>query len=224
MTEQELDDVAFLTGKVTGSWCDVRRSEDSPNWYIYACGCLENYSKWKMNYWAATSSFVTGTENSNGRPPRDRNVAVCSQKRALLVTATVLGVLLGVALLIAYAGPQDCPCMGKMPKGYSSDGYNSSEKFEPYATNGQLFPWLLPFLPSNIKPNRYNILIHPNLTTFEVKGKQVKCAGNLLGRAEQRVNGCSSERMVWTTLLREQHALDTVPPFIAGPFQNVLLH
>jgi hypothetical protein len=57
-----------------------------------------------------------------------------------------------------------------MPKGYVLDGYNSSEKFEPYATNGQLFPWLLPFLPSNIRPNRYTILIHPNLTTLEVKG------------------------------------------------------
>lgn len=118
-----------------------------------------------------TISFA-GAENSNGRPPRDRNVAVCSQKRALCVTATVLGALLGVALLIAYAGPQDCPCAGKMPKGYVLDGYNSSEKFEPYATNGQLFPWLLPFLPSNIRPNRYTILIHPNLTTFEVKGER----------------------------------------------------
>lgn len=118
-------------------------------------------------------SHLEGAENSNGRPPRDRNVAVCSQKRALLVTATVLGALLLVALLIAYAGPQDCPCAGKMPKGYVLDGYNSSEKFEPYATNGQLFPWLLPFLPSNIRPNRYTILIHPNLTTFEVKGERV---------------------------------------------------
>jgi len=109
-----------------------------------------------------------GTENANGRTVRERNV-VCSQKRALCVTATVLGALLAIALLIAYA-PQDCPCAGKMPKGYHTDGYNSSEKFEPYATNGQLFPWLLPFLPSNIKPNRYTILIHPNLTTFEIKG------------------------------------------------------
>lgn len=109
-----------------------------------------------------------GTENANGRTVRERNV-VCSQKRALCVTATVLGALLAIALLIAYA-PQDCPCAGKMPKGYHADGYNSSEKFEPYATNGQLFPWLLPFLPSNIKPNRYTILIHPNLTTFEIKG------------------------------------------------------
>lgn len=125
----------------------------------------------RSEFFLNSSSHITGAETSNGRPPRDRNVAVCSQKRALLVTATVLGALLAVALLIAYAGPQDCPCAGKMPKGYVLDGYNSSEKFEPYATNGQLFPWLLPFLPSNIRPNRYTILIHPNLTTFEVKGE-----------------------------------------------------
>lgn len=49
----------------------------------------------------------TGAECNNGRIPRER-VAVCSQKRALCVTATVLGALLGIALLIAYAGPQSC--------------------------------------------------------------------------------------------------------------------
>lgn len=137
--------------------------------FSFSFYCFLNRSSCLIIY--CSFCFCTGAENSNGRPPRDRNVAVCSQKRALLVTATVLGALLGVALLIAYAGPQDCPCAGKMPKGYVLDGYNSSEKFEPYATNGQLFPWLLPFLPSNIRPNRYTILIHPNLTTFEVKGE-----------------------------------------------------
>lgn len=60
--------------------------------------------------------------------------------------------------------------MGKMPRGYVVDGYNNSEPFEPIATNGQPFPYLLPFLPSNIKPNRYTLTIHPNLTTLEVKG------------------------------------------------------
>lgn len=158
MTEQELDDVAFLTGSIRQS--------------------IFREKLFKLNYElliSLSSTLLSGAENSNGRPPRDRNVAVCSQKRALLVTATVLGALLGVALLVAYAGPQDCPCAGKMPKGYVLDGYNSSEKFEPYATNGQLFPWLLPFLPSNIRPNRYTILIHPNLTTFEVKGES--CEG-----------------------------------------------
>jgi hypothetical protein len=81
-------------------------------------------------------------------------------------------VLVGIALLIAYAGPTDCPCARSLLKGYSHDGTNGSEKFEPFATNGQPFPWLLPFLPSNIRPNRYTILIHPNLTTFEVKGER----------------------------------------------------
>jgi hypothetical protein len=116
--------------------------------------------------------FFHSLENSNGRPPRDRNVASCSQKKALIVTGAVLAVLVGIALLIAYAGPTDCPCARSLLKGYNHDGTNGSEKFEPYATNGQPFPWLLPFLPSNIRPNRYTILIHPNLTTFEVKGER----------------------------------------------------
>lgn len=111
------------------------------------------------------------TETSNGRPPRDRNVASCSQKKALLVTGAVLAVLVGIALLIAYAGPTDCPCARNLLGKYNADGTNGSEKFEPYATNGQPFPWLLQFLPPNIRPNRYTILIHPNLTTFEVKGE-----------------------------------------------------
>lgn len=141
---------------------------------------LKNFKKFKYSkkwfkaliFWPKLFKFLfvsLGTEK--GGTSRDRNVVVCSQKRALCVTATVLGALLAIALLIAYAGPQDCPCAGKMPRGYHADGSNGSEKFEPYATNGQLFPWLLPFLPSNIKPNRYTILIHPNLTTLEVKGK-----------------------------------------------------
>ncbi|XP_052861884.1 thyrotropin-releasing hormone-degrading ectoenzyme isoform X2 [Anopheles cruzii] len=109
--------------------------------------------------------------DSSSRPVRD-GVAVCSQKRALLVTGTVLGTLLATALVIAYAGPQTvCPCAGKMPPGYIPDGYNSSEPFLPIATNGQPFPWLLPTLPNTVKPNRYILTIHPNLTTLDVKGQ-----------------------------------------------------
>uniref|UniRef100_A0A182VFF0 Aminopeptidase n=1 Tax=Anopheles merus TaxID=30066 RepID=A0A182VFF0_ANOME len=109
--------------------------------------------------------------DSSSRPVRD-GVAVCSQKRALFVTAIVLGTLLATALVIAYAGPQTvCPCAGKIPPGYVPDGYNSSEPFLPIATNGQPFPWLLPTLPNNVKPNRYILTIHPNLTTLDVKGQ-----------------------------------------------------
>lgn len=136
--------------------------------------------------------FLAGGDSTSGRPGRE-GVAVCSQKRALCVTAIVLGTLLGktaiyieyiyaannrntlhfsaTALVIAYAGPQTaCPCAGKIPPGFVVEGYNSSEPFEPIATNGQPFPWLLPTLPNNVRPNRYMLTIHPNLTTMEVKG------------------------------------------------------
>lgn len=45
-----------------------------------------------------------------------------------------------------------------------------TKAFVPRATNGQIFPWNNIRLPPFIKPTRYNITIHPNLTTLEVKG------------------------------------------------------
>lgn len=58
-----------------------------------------------------------------------------------------------------------------MPPGYIPEHYNSSLPFNPIATNGEPFPWLLPTLPNNVKPIRYTLTIHPNLTTLDVKGK-----------------------------------------------------
>ncbi|CAD6995309.1 unnamed protein product, partial [Ceratitis capitata] len=49
-------------------------------------------------------AFLSGGESS-GRQTR-QGVAVCSQRRALLVAGIVLGSLLLTALIIAYAGPQ----------------------------------------------------------------------------------------------------------------------
>lgn len=66
----------------------------------------------------------------------------------------------------------DCACAGKMPPGYMSDSYNSSLPFNPIATNGEPFPWFLPNLPNNVRPIRYALTIHPNLTTLDVKGKK----------------------------------------------------
>lgn len=57
-----------------------------------------------------------------------------------------------------------------MPPGYILDHYNSSLPFNPIATNGEPFPWFLPNLPNNVKPIRYTLTIHPNLTTLDVKG------------------------------------------------------
>lgn len=67
-----------------------------------------------------------------------------------------------------------CPCAGKIPPGYVPEGVNNTEPFQPIATNGQPFPWLQPYLPSHIRPIRYTLTIHPNLTTLDVKGKFLK--------------------------------------------------
>lgn len=64
----------------------------------------------------------------------------------------------------------DCSCAGKMPPGYILDHFNSSLPFNPIATNGEPFPWFLPNLPNNVRPLRYTLTIHPNLTTLDVKG------------------------------------------------------
>lgn len=59
-------------------------------------------------YFYVFVSFLVyvGGDSSGGRQTRN-GVAVCSQKRALCVTAIVLAALLGTALVIAYAGPQN---------------------------------------------------------------------------------------------------------------------
>ncbi|KAJ8684054.1 hypothetical protein QAD02_019846 [Eretmocerus hayati] len=116
-------------------------------------------------------------------------VAVCSQKRALCITVVVFATLFAISLIIAYAGPQngtlkslalslrqyldtylgtqDCPCAGEKPANYVIEEDDDSE---PIATNGEIFPWDNVRLPDYVHPTRYNITIHPNLTTLEVKG------------------------------------------------------
>ncbi|ALC47275.1 CG4467 [Drosophila busckii] len=53
-----------------------------------------------------TNGVTFGGESSGGRQTRT-GVAVCSQRRALLVAGIVLGSLLLTAIIIAYAGPQN---------------------------------------------------------------------------------------------------------------------
>lgn len=57
-----------------------------------------------------------------------------------------------------------------MPPGYEIEDENSSQPFNPIATNGEPFPWLELSLPTFAKPLRYMVTIHPNLTTLDVKG------------------------------------------------------
>lgn len=65
---------------------------------------------------------------------------------------------------------EDCTCAGEKPANYVDEDWNVTKAFVPRATNGQIFPWNNIRLPPFIKPTRYNITIHPNLTTLEVKG------------------------------------------------------
>ncbi|XP_058801112.1 endoplasmic reticulum aminopeptidase 2-like isoform X2 [Phymastichus coffea] len=96
--------------------------------------------------------------------------AVCSQKRALCIATVVFATLFAISLIIAFAGPQnDCPCAGEKPTNLVTD--IDEETGEPIATNGDIFPWDNVRLPSFAHPTRYNITIHPNLTTLEVKGQ-----------------------------------------------------
>ncbi|XP_008211798.2 endoplasmic reticulum aminopeptidase 2 isoform X2 [Nasonia vitripennis] len=113
-------------------------------------------------------------------------VAVCSQKRALCIATVVFATLFAISLIIAFAGPQnalsrsfnqrflqyfhhDCPCAGEKPANLEIE--EDEESSEPLATNGQIFPWDNVRLPNFAHPTRYNITIHPNLTTLEVKGQ-----------------------------------------------------
>ena len=65
----------------------------------------------------------------------------------------------------------ECTCAGEKPANFMDENFNVTKTFIPLATNGQVFPWNNIRLPKFVKPTRYNITIHPNLTTLEVKGK-----------------------------------------------------
>lgn len=65
----------------------------------------------------------------------------------------------------------DCSCSGKLSSGLVPEDDNDTEPFNPIATNGEPFPYLENKLPSYIRPLRYVVTIHPNLTTFDVKGE-----------------------------------------------------
>lgn len=102
MTDPDLDDVAFLSGV-----CPINQIA-SPGISILL---LKTLSQPQMQYDAidfviGIYLYFAGGDSSGGRQTRN-GVAVCSQKRALCVTAIVLAALLGTALVIAYAGPQN---------------------------------------------------------------------------------------------------------------------
>jgi len=65
----------------------------------------------------------------------------------------------------------ECPCAGEKPDDLGEELLsNSTGPSIPLATNGEVFPWNNVRLPTFVRPLRYTLRVHPNLTTLEVKG------------------------------------------------------
>ncbi|XP_046395915.1 glutamyl aminopeptidase-like isoform X2 [Ischnura elegans] len=138
MSDQEVDDVAFLTGESQSGGLHNKRG-------LYSHG-------------DGNSVGIVGS------------VAVCSQKRALAIATVVFASLFTISLIIAYAGPQnECPCIANEGNG-SLQGAGPSTT-TPTTPTGEPCPWSNLRLPHTLHPIRYNITIHPNLTTLHVKGQ-----------------------------------------------------
>ncbi|XP_032683709.1 glutamyl aminopeptidase-like isoform X6 [Odontomachus brunneus] len=103
---------------------------------------------------------------------RDGFTIVCSRGRAVCFVLTCLFTVLGVAIIIAFARPANvCPCEEKK---MDSAEINTKSTVLLSTTNEeflQIFPWNSIRLPTFAHPTRYNISIHPNLTTTRVRGK-----------------------------------------------------
>lgn len=138
------------------------------------------------NSFGIVEHYIPGPDSQSSRLARDRAgyggsgsgaggraVAVCSQRRALTLALVVLVALLTAALVLAYAGPQaECGCAGTPPAGSRRNGARHSTTPQPrLAVGGASYPWPGARLPGFVEPHRYTLLLHPNLTTHEIKGE-----------------------------------------------------
>ncbi|XP_045456229.1 uncharacterized protein LOC123666065 [Melitaea cinxia] len=123
-------------------------------------------------------AFLADTDKAReARELGDAPVAVCSQRRALCLAALVFSAMFATALLVVYATPQpECPCLsesdlipGQPPTG-SEENATSANK-DRIASNGMVFPWRGARLPTFQIPRHYNLWLHPNLTTGELRGE-----------------------------------------------------
>lgn len=96
MSEQDVDDVAFLTGIANNHSAQITYSICQSSTIITHNLCH--------------TAGVPGTDSPAGQTKKslyeNNGVAACSQKKALFITAIVFALLLTVALIIAYTGPQ----------------------------------------------------------------------------------------------------------------------
>ncbi|XP_041984274.1 thyrotropin-releasing hormone-degrading ectoenzyme [Aricia agestis] len=123
-------------------------------------------------------AFLADTDKAReARELGEVPVAVCSQRRALCLAALVFAAMFATALIVVYATPQpECPCIddssllpGQPPTG-SEENATAANK-ERIASNGVVYPWRGARLPTFLIPKHYNLWLHPNLTTGELRGE-----------------------------------------------------
>lgn len=147
MAELEIDDVAFLTGESVGH-------QKATNCHDAICGSRR------------TSRF--------GKP-RPARIISCSLTQLFVSGSVSIGIIIMVILILSLAKPFHNSCSLSLNSinrttshlSKSTDSLTSSQSI---ATNGEPFPWMDIRLPAFIVPIRYDLFMHPNLTTFTNKG------------------------------------------------------
>ncbi|XP_029156919.1 endoplasmic reticulum aminopeptidase 1-like isoform X3 [Nylanderia fulva] len=99
---------------------------------------------------------------------RANEVVRCSERKTYCVLCVCCLVLLITSLIIALAPLRNgCTCSEEESRKIVDD----EESAVPRMDNGEVFPWDDIRLPSFVHPTRYNITMHPNLTTLEFRGQ-----------------------------------------------------
>ncbi|XP_011645641.1 endoplasmic reticulum aminopeptidase 1-like isoform X2 [Pogonomyrmex barbatus] len=99
---------------------------------------------------------------------RANEVVRCSERKTYCVLCICCMVLLVTSLIIALAPLRNgCICVEEDSNKTADDEKNAVPRME----NGEVFPWDNIRLPAFAHPTRYNITMHPNLTTLEFRGR-----------------------------------------------------
>ncbi|XP_012221595.1 endoplasmic reticulum aminopeptidase 1-like isoform X2 [Linepithema humile] len=99
---------------------------------------------------------------------RANEVVRCSERKTYCVLCVCCLVLLITSLIIALAPLRNgCTCS----EDELSKSIDDEKDAMPRMENGELFPWDNIRLPSFAHPTRYNITMHPNLTTLDFRGR-----------------------------------------------------
>ncbi|KPJ20147.1 Endoplasmic reticulum aminopeptidase 2 [Papilio machaon] len=143
-------------------------------------------------YKADRNGSAKDTDKAREARELEAPVAVCSQRKALCLTALVFTAIFATALLVVYASPQpDCPCAGGSPlipgqaptEPETSVSSANNDYKDRIASNGAVFPWRGARLPTFMVPMHYSLWLHPNLTTGELR--ELRCSDHHCPKSDQ---------------------------------------